>query len=360
MLPPPSSQGSQVRISLSLDGKAEVISAINSPPHLPLPRPSSGSISSIPPIRRPSLQRSHSVQPVITLPPISALTGSLPNTGSRALPPRLTRGRSRDVHAWEFCCDADNQEDALIAQAKHESSGSAIAVISLLRSTSSAGSTALQPSSSSKRNAPVGKASARQGVSKKPKLGRSSSSIARLQTNVDDDENMSADATKEADGAVEGKGKGSITMLASAAGGDSDKENWSPDEDGNPQNRHRSRHHQAPGNGRRPLPSGGATAAVTQLPKPRRTAGRPLQEHRIPPSLAANRAYTAPSPGLRTGKGRDRSPLEIFEDSDRNSPAPEVPDLEVERFMRGEVSPSKKPDVDAVAGLLSLSQGNWR
>ena len=34
-------------------------------------------------------------------------------------------------------------------------------------------------------------------------------------------------------------------------------------------------------------------------------------------------------------------------------------DEEVERFMQS-VSPSKKSDADAVAGLLSLSQGNWR
>jgi len=215
----------------------------------------------------------------------------------------------------------------------------------------------LQPSSSSKRNAPIGKASSRPGVSKKLRLSRSSSSIARLQTTVDGDKTVStAPVEKEFDG-VEGKGKEGAIVMGSPVGSDSDKENWSPDEEGNPQHRplHRSRHH-APGNGRRPLPSG---VAGPQLPKPRRTLGRPLQEH--PPSLAANRANTAPVPGRRAGKGRHDSPLEIFEDADRNSPTKSgVPDLEVERFMRGEVSPSKKPDVDAVAGLLSLSQGNWR
>ncbi|KAJ2985746.1 hypothetical protein NUW58_g5369 [Xylaria curta] len=35
-------------------------------------------------------------------------------------------------------------------------------------------------------------------------------------------------------------------------------------------------------------------------------------------------------------------------------------DEDVERFMGGELSPSKRPDMDCVAGLLSLSQGNWR
>lgn len=352
-LPPPNSQQSHVRISLSLEGKAEVTAAITSPPHGPQSRPTQASISSIPPIRRPALQRSHSVQ----LPPISALTSSLPSSSPRALPPRLTRGRSRDVHAWEFCCDADNQEDALTAQAKHESSGSAIAVISLLRSTSSTGGNGspLQPSSSSKRNAPLGRASARPGVAKKPRLSRSSSSIAKLQTTSTSEKSMNAlQAEKESSG-VEGKGKTAI--LSSAAGGDSDKENWSPDEEGNPQHRllHRSRH-QTSGSGRRPLPS---STAAAQLSNPRRTLGRPLQEHCGRASLSANRANTAPVPSRGVVNGR-HSPLEIFEDADKGSPVPEIPDLQVERFMRGEVSPSKKPDVDAVAGLLSLSQGNWR
>ena len=33
---------------------------------------------------------------------------------------------------------------------------------------------------------------------------------------------------------------------------------------------------------------------------------------------------------------------------------------DVDKFMRGSVSPSKKPEMDCVAGLLSLSQGAWR
>ncbi|KAK1769706.1 hypothetical protein QBC33DRAFT_531698 [Phialemonium atrogriseum] len=358
-LPPlPNSQSSNARISLSLEGKAEVISTVPSPPHLPLPRPTGESMSSIAPIRRPSLQRSHSVQPVVTLPPISTLTGSLPTSGPRALPPRLTRGRSRDVHAWEFCCDADNQEDLLTAQAKHESSGSAIAVISLLRSTSSTGSTGgpLQPSSSSKRNAPLGKALARPGMAKKRRLSRASSSVAKLQTSFAGEKNIPAPRIKEESGGV--GGKDNVVVLRSPAGSDSDKENWSPDEEGNPQHRLQRRSQpQVPGGGRQPLPSG---TTATQQANSRRALGRPLQEHRGPPLLSANRANTAPTPSLRAGKGR-HSPLEIFEDSGgRSSPTPGVPDDEVERFMRGEVSPSKKGDVDAVAGLLSLSQGNWR
>jgi hypothetical protein len=50
--------------------------------------------------------------------------------------------------------------------------------------------------------------------------------------------------------------------------------------------------------------------------------------------------------------------VEIFEDAVKK---PHHREDDVERFMRGgDVSPSKKPDMDCVAGLLSLSQGAWR
>lgn len=57
--------------------------------------------------------------------------------------------------------------------------------------------------------------------------------------------------------------------------------------------------------------------------------------------------------------------MEIFEDPERTIERPVrgdgEGDEEVERFMRGLVTPAaKKCDVDAVAGLLSLSQGKWR
>ncbi|KAH8890850.1 hypothetical protein GQ53DRAFT_824097 [Thozetella sp. PMI_491] len=329
VLPPPSSQSSQFRLSLSLEGKAEVVSSITSPPSLSASRPSAGSLQSLGPVPRPQLQRSHSASASVTLPPISALTSSLPKTVSGALPPRLTRGRSRDVHAWEFCCDAKNQEDPLTVQAKHESSGSAIAAISLLRSTSSAGGSPLQPSSS-KRNAATSRAAPRGGMAKRPRLGRTQSTVGRLQTNLGPGDEKCADK--------DDNGKLKVSMLLSPSGNDSDKENWSPDEEGNPQHRH-----QLP-SGRRPLPS-----STSHHPK-----RRVLQDYRNP----VFRANTAPAPGRRRGEKHDQS-MDIFEDEENHS-RPSMGEDEVERFMRGEVSPSKKGDVDAVAGLLSLSQGNWR
>ncbi|OIW35217.1 hypothetical protein CONLIGDRAFT_627279, partial [Coniochaeta ligniaria NRRL 30616] len=367
------------RLSLSLEGKAQVIES-TTPPHLPPPRPSAEALAALPPVRRPSFHRSPSAQDTITLPPISSLTNSLPASNSGALPPRLTRGRSRDVHAWQFACEVDKQEDPLIAQAKHESNGSAIAAISLLRSTSStgaatSGASPLQPSSSAKRNAAMSKAPPRTGAAKKPKLARASTSVARLQTSSDGQKktshpNAGAKEVVEIDITLD---KTKLSVLVSPSGNDSDKENWSPDEEGNPHFRFNSPPNPAPAPSpgkRRPLPS--SSLQKQSQNNSRRTAAahgnsRILQEQR--PSLFGNRANTAPVGNRHqraAGKGAQTAQLEIFEDDGsprsagkENRPVVVVDD-EVERFMRGEVSPSKKGDVDAVAGLLSLSQGNWR
>ncbi|KAK4231749.1 pah4 homeobox protein encoded by the pah4 protein [Podospora fimiseda] len=344
ILPPPtSSQTSRFRLSMSLEGKAEVVSAIPSPPQSIAPAPTREMLHSIGPMRRPDWQRSHSASPSITLPPISELTKSLTNPSP--LPPRLTRGRSRDPHAWEFCCDVENREDALTVQAKHESSGSAVAAISLLRSTSATNSSPLQPSNSAKRNTTMSKAAPRPGMAKKPKLGRSSSSVARLQSSMNGSEKV--------------KSKSGVPH--STSGNDSDKENWSPYEGGNarypPRTPMYSYFQPLTASGRRPLPSFSSSSSRLDKKNPRRTPanGRSFLGN-------TGRANTAPVGKFGIYKKRvgvNESSLNIYEDDDREQQTSPLSD-EVERFMMGQVSPSKKGDVDAVAGLLSLSQGNWR
>lgn len=233
------------------------------------------------------------------------------------------RGRSRDVHAWESCADAENR-DELTAQAEHESNGSAIAAISLLRSTSGV----LQPSGN-KRNAPISKPQ-RPHQAKKVKLDRGGSTIGRVEIDLEEPEKLEKPYEKV-----------KVSMLVSPSG-DSDKENWSPDEDGNAADIHR----------RRPLPP--APPKPPSL-NPRRL-GRALQESKGPnfPNLG-NRVNTAPARHRNVVK----EGVEIFEDAFKKPAHPREDD--VERFMRGgDVSPSKKPDMDCVAGLLSLSQGAWR
>ncbi|KEZ44172.1 Homeobox domain-containing protein [Scedosporium apiospermum] len=318
---------SRVRLSFSLEGKAEIVSNETSPPRIQAERPMSA-LPPLPQVRSRSLQRSHSALPSVTLPPISTLTGTLP-------PPRLVRGRSRDVNAWELCCDEDAPDD-LTKMAENEANGSALAAISLLRSSGSI----LQPSGS-KRNAPLSRHSQRSQLSKKPRLSRSHSSISRLSSGRLTEIGKMRDENDEFPEKDVPSKKLKVSMLVSPSG-DSDKENWSPDEDGNP------RHPFSRVVGR-PVP--GATH-----PHDPSKADRHLLEQRAQALLPGSRANTGPlhRRGIKLGD----EAVNIFEDG--NTRRSRIPEDEVERFMRGDVSPSKKGDADCVAGLLALSQGNWR
>ncbi|KAG4284847.1 hypothetical protein FPRO04_05229 [Fusarium proliferatum] len=299
----------KVHLSTSLDGKAELVSNQGSPSRELPPRPSS-TTPYLPEERQRGLQRGlQRSSSAVTLPPLSELTSSLP--------PSLVRGRSRDVHAWEKCADAENR-DELTAQAEYESNGSAAAAINILRSTSGI----LQPSNA-KRNAPMTRPQ-RPHQAKKAKLDPTGSSISRLDADLDEREK----ADRE-------HGKVKVSMLVSPTGGDSDKENLSPDEEtSSPDSYHR-----------RPLPP--APKHVGDNP---RRVGRALQEQKSP-NLLANRANIAPTrPRSIVKEG-----LEIFQD--RMKP---VLSSREQDMVRGSISPSKKPDMDCVAGLLSLSQGAWR
>lgn len=310
---------SNVRLALSLEGKAELVCNAHSPDRMPPVRPRTG------------LQRSQSA---IVLPPVSALI--------KATWRSSTRGRSRDVAAWVSAAHAE-PHDELTEQAENESTGSAIAAISLLRSTSS--SSILQPSGSGKRNASVTR-DIQSDPTKKRKFNRTTSSVARLET--------SGESRKLKDSGCLDQLK--VARLLSPT--DSDKENLSPDDDGNP---HR----------RRPLPSESSetremSPSKTKLTNGRRTGIRVLQENAA--SLLSNRANIASLERRDSKTSKDRD-IDIFQDpaSAKKSKNPRRPAMgpqsenEVEKFMRGEqVSPSKKPDMDCVAGLLSLSQGAWR
>lgn len=398
----PAPQSSKFRLSMSVEGKAELVSQ-PSPSRLS-PSALSDHSSSVPP-DRPHLDRSqsHGAAGFVTLPPISTLTASLeadalpphpPHVGLQQpqprFPPRLHRSRSRDVHAWELACEANSGElrDELTAYAERESSGSAIAAISLLRTLSSTSHVASSPishahphpghvlqSNSAKRNARPSVHPHPPHNAKKPKLGRASSSVARLQT---DFVHASADKPSVRQYSVDvdhdDPKKVKMSLLLSPGGNDSDKENWSPGDDG--QGVFRGSQRAVPASGRRPLPS--AAPGQTQ---PQHLRRRALEDGTN--RFMLGRASTAPA--AKRKKGEQQLPIEIFEDDGRHDadadadalddedhhhchqyqpqarPAPRsTDDDEVERFMRGEVSPSKKGAASAIAGLLALSQGNWR
>jgi hypothetical protein len=269
--------------------------------------------------------------PSITLPSFKKLEQSLHSEGTMlsSQPPRLGRGRSRDVLAWESCADADTR-DELTALAECESTGSATAAISLLRSSSGS---VLQPSGSGKRNAPASKLH-RSDSAKRTKLSRASTSTGRLESLVTPSSAQDLSLEKVNPSKVDVS-----SLLASPT--DSDKENWVPVGEGNaPLGRQRRR---------RPLPSSGGARS------PAHKAGI-LRESGPKQGFLGGRALTAPT--KRRGAGGDVS---IFEDSEISGlAAPEESLNDVERFMRGEVSPGKKGDLACAAGLLSLAKGAWR
>lgn len=255
------------------------------------------------------LQRSHSALPFAQLP---AMTHVIP-----PFMPRLPTGRSKDARTWEFCCDPEAQ-DELTTQAENESHGSALAAISLIRPASNS---ALKPNIN-KRNAPAAKHDSNKH-GKRPKLGRAISSLARLQNPG----KVSSQPFHKTSQQPLSYGKDGLMHSPS---GDSDKENWMPNEQGsNPR--------------RRPLPSSRA------------------DKHQNPRAILGDN-FNVPTHAVNFGgsRHRNRKPAnvapEVFEDQENGG---EVP-AEVEKFMRGEISPSKKGDLDCVQGLLSLSQGNWR
>lgn len=285
---------------MSLEGKAELVSTSPSPPHAHATRPSLDQF--MPPQKRMrTLQRSQSALPLSTQ--------GMNSSTVAPFAPRLATGRSRDARSWQFCCDGDAR-DELTTHAEHESNGSAIAAISLMRSTSN---TALKSNANKRNTQSIKQDSSKQG--KKAKLGRAHSSLARLQF--------------PGKGYEQSSGHGKDGLMRSPSG-DSDKENWLPGEN-------------AASNRRQPLPS----SRNDRQSNSRTVLG---DNHNIP-SHAVNLG----------GRSRKRKSEDIgshiFEDDQENS---EQPGEEVEKFMRGEVSPSKKGDLDCIQGLLSLSKGNWR
>lgn len=122
-------------------------------------------------------------------------------------------GRSRDARTWEFYCDSEAR-NSLSSHAEHESNGSAVGAINLVRSQSQRQLRQMlvpvASRSSARAPAPLGSS----GQRSKPKLARAKSSLARLQG---DDLHFSNK-----------HGSGSRPPITRSPSGDSDKENWAP------------------------------------------------------------------------------------------------------------------------------------
>ncbi|KAH0537689.1 hypothetical protein FGG08_005554 [Glutinoglossum americanum] len=193
---------SLVRLSLSLDGKAEVV--MNEEESLTLPQPVTWKA---PVPRAGGLQRSKSAVDITE------------KLGQRGAPlPGSAIGRSRDARTWEFYCD----NEARSVLSSQENNGSASEAINLLRSRKR---NPLQPSMN-KRNAQLGtqepskRLKAASASTQKKRLVRTASVPARLQTAMG---NKAREPTKPKVSTL-----GSDIPDIQDNLGDSDKENWIP------------------------------------------------------------------------------------------------------------------------------------
>lgn len=305
---------SQLRLSLSLDGKAEVVYEEHSPsPRFPC---SMGSGAGPLSYSRPhSPYCVNSTRTGVNFPPISATTSSPPLAPSRR--------KSRNVHAWELCCDSDKQ-DKLTIQAEDESSGSAIAAINLLRSTSAT----LYPGSMERNISPM-KRLCQDWAFNKSYPG---DNLSNGPTSPKMHRHRSAPFMQTLEA------KYCSRPMSKTI---SDKENWNP----------------------RPV--------ISRLPQTKYQGQSNIMlilERKTSLSRSARRQIDdveGISP-QHADIGHKTSPLvhdqvsarAVLQDTSMANNT--LKDKDVERFVGGDSSQGKGRDMDCIAGLLSLRQGNWR
>lgn len=308
---------SHVRLSMSLDGKAEVNIRTENTPSPSRPKPIPTIINPIP-RSKTGMQRSYSALE----PGDKSVSDVVPVPYTR----RSMTGRSRDARTWEFYCDSDAR-NALTEQAEREERGSATAAIGLIRSCSN--NTKIMTPNPNKRNAHSQKSESTKRLKAdfqetgKPRLARATSSVARLQSA------NSNGQTQKAKSVGEKKSKGGWhSEIWQEYEGDSDKENWEPGtQSSNPRRRRpgRSQH-----------------------------AARILEESFRVPSQASSLDAMMNREGLTS----QRSVTESSSSEEKENGGPEVDD-EIAAFM-SETGPREVEDLDCVQNLLSLSQAAWQ
>lgn len=307
---------SLVRLSMSLDGKAQVTTGTGTTPSPPPRSPASYVKSSFCPER--GLQRSLST--------VGTGKKDSPSSCSNPTTRRQATGRSRDARTWEFYCDKDAR-DALTEQAEREESGSATAAIALIKTNSNVNKAIAIKSN--KRNAQSHKLEAAKKLKterqkmEKPKLGRSQSLY----------ENMHAFTKSQSVEIKAGKSSRKNDLPSTYSelhDGDSDKENWVP----GTQQRSPPR--------RRP----------TGLTKKRR-----VLEESVRHSSGLG-ALMSQERNVSSGLSSQESTSSIGSEEKENK-APEIED-ELAVFNGNPVAPREADDLDCVQNLLSLSQATWQ
>lgn len=288
---------SNVRLSLTADGAARIITKDDSSPSPPRKRP-----SPLPPVADPaSLDRADS----------ASLVGDARDSTPSLPRPALTRkasGRSRDSRAWEFWADKDARSQ-LEEKAHEETSGSAADAIGRLRSTSGRN---ILGALTGKRSFMHGDSSASKRTKRTPLLQRSQS-VQNKQSPGWLARSKSGTSPKKMKKAQSGLG---IQMIAT----DSDKENWSPDRQ-----------------------FGGYDGAESD------DASESTKSHRRLSTITPGRT-------LRALEGIEEQAAASSDAEDDD----EISRFMGGGRERKSNSVSEEEELDCVQGLLSLSQGNWK
>lgn len=300
---------STIRLSTSLDGKAQITTSNkSSTPAGPLP------VTTVIPRHKCGLQRSQ-----------SAIE---PTNVSPAYPRHSVTGRSRDARTWEFYCESD-KHDALTEQAEREQSGSAIAPIGLIRSRSNQAvvqNTNKRIATASKHE-PTKRQKADGQLTNKPKLARTTSSVARLQSVTG---NVQKQVTKAKD---KPKKPSSQSALDDYYSGDSDKENWVPGTRTSNMRRPRS------GNSN---PSNQTRRAILEESQRARSQSSSLD------ALMNSQDLSPRRPGFKKVSNGQKATGSKVDDK-------------VTALVGPVSEPSEEPeDLDCVQNLLSLSQAKWQ
>ncbi|KAG8628115.1 hypothetical protein KVT40_003988 [Elsinoe batatas] len=289
---------SNVRLSLTADGAARIVTKNDSSPSPPRKRPSPMPAPMDPP-------RAENAEAMSAGGDARESTPSLP----RPALARKASGRSRDSRAWEFWADKDARSQ-LEEKAHEETSGSAADAIGRLRSTSGRNILGVL---TGKRSFLHGETPASKRSRRTPLLQRSQS-MQNKQSPSLLGRSKSGTSPKKLKKAQSGLG---IQMVAT----DSDKENWSPE-------RSVSRYDGAES----PVDSE-TTQGSRRLSTI--TPGKTL--HRVLDGIE-EQAATSSDP-------EDDDEIAHFMGAGRE---------------RKSNSVSEEEELDCVQGLLSLSQGNWK
>ncbi|KAF2710006.1 hypothetical protein K504DRAFT_377165 [Pleomassaria siparia CBS 279.74] len=299
-----------VRLSMTDDGTARVITDADKTPSPPHAKSTPASLSRA----AAGLRRSYSAAAFNE----RLIAASHGEERSPKIARTSTVGRSHDSRAWEFWCDPETRYNtSLTARAEQEGSGSAADAIGLLR----ANRRVLTPNPT-RRNTPIltrNQSSKGAGVKKsRGPIQRAFTAHGRIQTK----EHKTP------------KRKNSDTSSEDLPATESDKENWEPE-----------------------IPS-------SAIRRPRASQTTPCASQRSRQILGENTDIMSQSTSFGALLAKERRKGSVEQSSSENEEDLEQ-DEELRGFMAGgglsgRTSINSAEEAGCVEGLLKLSQGNWR